>query len=179
MIPSNRKVSLEREIFPIHVKDQKLAGFPFTGDWFDIGNFSDYRRANFSLLAKRQFRNKQIEHPNNAHVRSPVLLGQDSRIEKGATAGPRLIAGKKTVLGIRSRVSHSILFDNVAIGEGSRVTGAILGSGVSLGRKVKIDAGTVVAPDVQIKDGIKVGRGVIIHPHKEIESNIKSGTHVM
>ena len=66
MIPDGRKVSLEREIFPAVANQGKLGGFPFSGDWFDIGDFADYRKANLTLL-----REVQAESAGNAAQRGP------------------------------------------------------------------------------------------------------------
>ncbi len=53
MIPAGRRVSLEREIFPVLAKRQRLIGFPFEGHWFDIGSLSDFQKANLALLQKQ------------------------------------------------------------------------------------------------------------------------------
>ncbi|MCD6590342.1 MAG: nucleotidyltransferase family protein, partial [Candidatus Aenigmarchaeota archaeon] len=37
--------SLERDIFPKLVEQGKLYGFPFSGQWFDTGNFERYEKA--------------------------------------------------------------------------------------------------------------------------------------
>ena len=183
MIPANRKVSLEREIFPLLVKDQKLMGCPFEGDWFDIGSMADYREANFSLLAKhaneRRLGGRNMQVERGAIVRRPVFLGEGSKVRSKAAIGPRLIGGKDVFFGERARVSNSILFDNVMIGEDSVVAGSVLASGVSIGKRAKIEAGAVVSPNVKVGDGVRIGRNAIVHPYKEIESNIRPGSHVM
>lgn len=183
MIPANRKVSLEREIFPLLVRDGKLSGFPFSGDWFDIGNLRDYRKANFSLLEKHAGElvpySDKVRLAKAAVVRPPVILGEGSRVEDLASVGPSVVAGKDELIESRARISNSILFDGVSIGEGSVVSGAILASGVRVGRKVRIAPGSIVSPHVQIHDGVKIGRNAIVHPYKEIESNIRPGTNVM
>ncbi len=183
MIPANRKVSLEREIFPLLARDGKLSGFQFSGDWFDIGSLSDYQKANFSLLGKHAkgavLQKDNVRLAEGAVVRPPVILGEGSRVEKRAVVGPRVIGGKDELIEDRARVSNSILFDGVTIGQGSVVEGAILASSVNVGRGVRIEPGSIVSPYVQIRDGVKVGRKTIVHPHKEVESSIKPETHVM
>ncbi len=183
MIPSNRKVSLEREIFPVLAKDGKLAGFPFSGTWFDIGSFSDYQKANFALLPKGANRPigpvKRVRLEKGAIIRPPVIFGDGSMVESMACVGPRVAAGKNELIGKRARVSDSILFDNVTIGEGAVVLGAILASDVVIGRKVKIEAGAIISPHVQIRDGVKIGRKAVVHPHKVVELSAKPETHLM
>jgi mannose-1-phosphate guanylyltransferase/phosphomannomutase len=183
MIPSNRKVSLEREIFPLLVSGGKLSGFPFSGHWFDIGNLADYQKANFSLLEKQG----QQSIPDtitgrlarDAVIRPPIVLGDESRVEGGASVGPLVVAGKNVHIDRNARVSGSILFDGVSLGENSVVSGAILAVGVKVAREARIADGSIVSPYVQIHDGVRIGRNSIIHPYKEIESSIRSGTNVM
>jgi NDP-sugar pyrophosphorylase family protein len=184
LIPLNRKVSIEREIFPVLATEGKLSGFPFLGDWFDIGSFSDFQRANFSLLVKKNARRLASigAVPNLGRgtvLHKPVLLGEGSRLADLASVGPRVVAGKNTMIEGRARVSDSILFDEVSIGEASIVSGAILASGVWVGKRVRIAPGSIISQQVQIHDGVKIGRNAIIHPYKEIESNVRPGTNAM
>ena len=183
MIPANRKVSLEREIFPLLVRDEKLGGFPFGGDWFDIGSLADYREANFSLLAKRakehRLHDTNVQVEKGAILRPPVILGEGSKVRNGVTVGPQLIGGKGTFFGERARATKSIFFDDVSIGEDAIIAGSILASGVSVGKRARIDAGSIVSPNVKIGDRVRIGRNAIVHPYKEIETNVKPGSHVM
>jgi len=114
-----------------------------------------------------------------AVVRTPVILGEGSRVESLASVGPRVVAGKNELIERGARVSNSILFDGVSIGEDSVVAGAILASGVTVGRGVRIADGSIVSPHVRIRDGVKIGRKAIIHPYKEIEASIRPGTNAM
>jgi NDP-sugar pyrophosphorylase family protein len=45
MIPKGKKVMLEKEIFPRLAREGRLRGFPFSGQWFDTGNFERLARA--------------------------------------------------------------------------------------------------------------------------------------
>lgn len=177
MIPAGRKVSLEREIFPVLAKRGKLRGFPFKGHWFDIGNLSDYRKANFALLNRSL--PKHMLQRNRTMFKRPFLLGKGTKIEPAAVVGPNVLVGKDCMIQRRARVADSILFDGVTVGESSIVSGAIIASSVFIGRKVRIDPGTVIAPNVRIDDGIRIGRNAVIHPYKEITENVGLGANVM
>lgn len=182
LILPRRKVSLEREIFPILTREGNLYGFPFSGHWFDIGNFSDYRTANFTLLeehSKRLTVSDKARVDKGAVIKPPLTLGDDSKVEIAASVGPRVVAGRQEQIETRARVSNSILFDGVTIGTDSVVSGSILASGVVLGKRVRIEPGSIVSPYAQIRDGIKIGKNAIIHPHKDIDSNVRAGAHVM
>lgn len=45
MIPKGKFCMLEKDIFPKLAKEGKLRGFPFSGQWFDTGNFERLERA--------------------------------------------------------------------------------------------------------------------------------------
>jgi mannose-1-phosphate guanylyltransferase len=181
MIPSKRRVSLEREIFPILAKERKLAGFRFSGHWFDIGSIADYREANFALLEKC---NENCLRPHrhvarNVIVEPPVYLGKRVVIEANATIGPRFLLGNNGTVKRLARVSESILFDDVTVGERSQVSGCVIGSKVNIGRDVKIGSGSIISPNVQISDNVRIGKNTIIHPYKEINVNVESGANIM
>ena len=183
MIPDDRKVSLEREIFPTVATNGKLLGFPFSGDWFDIGNLTDYRKANLSLLAEAEAEAKLPNETRNLaieySVRKPIFVGNNARIGKGAVLGPEVMVGQNDVIHEGARVSKSILFDRVTVGEKAVIAGSIIASDVIIGKKARIDNGCVISPNVRISEGIRIGRGTIIHPYKEIERNAKPESHLM
>jgi mannose-1-phosphate guanylyltransferase len=183
LIPPNRKVSLEREVFPILAKERKMWGFPFSGHWFDIGSLRDYRNANFSLLRNSTSKSKGLGGNANvakdAAVREPVSLGGNSRVDSGAHVGPNVLLGNNGYIARHARVAHSILFDGVSVGEASEVNGAILATGVKVGKGAKISRECIVAPNVTIANRVKIGAGAIIHPYKEITRNVRAAAHVM
>jgi len=183
LIPDNRKVSLEREIFPILAKERRLSGFEFPGYWFDIGSLTDFRKANFSLLRnptrkpEPQATNAKIA--DDALIREPVSFGDNSAVDSRARVGPNTILGNDVRIGKNSKVTQSILFDRVTIGEGSQILGAILSTDVKVGNGVKINRGCIISPHVTIADRTKIAAGAIIHPHKEINRNVGAKAHVM
>jgi len=177
MITPGRKVSLEKQIFPTLSKRGRLVGFPFGGLWFDIGNFEDYCKANFILL--QNCRDKDSVLSRSSKIAGLAYVGEATRIEQNVALGPLTVIGRNCVLERNSRVSKSVFFDNVIVGEESLISGAILASNVKLGKRVTINPGCILSPNVTIGDDVKIGRGVIIHPYKEIATNLKSRAHVM
>jgi NDP-sugar pyrophosphorylase family protein len=183
LIPDNRKVSLEREIFPDLAREGRLSGFEFSGYWFDIGNLTDFRKANFSLL---QYATQELEsQPRNARIatdaviRRPVSLGDNSSVDSKARIGPNTLLGNGVSVRKNAKVAQSILFDGVTVGEGSQIYGAILSTDVKVGKGVRISRGCVISSHVIIADRTKIAAGAIIHPYKEVNRNIEAKAHVM
>jgi NDP-sugar pyrophosphorylase family protein len=183
MIPPGRRVSLEREIFPVLARRRKLAGFPFRGYWFDIGNLPDYQKANFELLREHGSRSiigrVSSRLVTGSRLIPPMLFGPQTKIERTARVGPNALLGKRCLISRGARVRDSILFDRVRVGESARVSGAIVASDVSIGDRATIEPGAVISSNVKISDGIKIRRNAIVHPHKEISTNIETGVHAM
>jgi mannose-1-phosphate guanylyltransferase len=182
-ISSGRKVSLEREIFPILAKRGKLFGFPFHGLWFDIGDLTDYHRANLTLLQKLGSKFPHA-HPSKTPVSRtkvlrPTLVGERSKVSRSAVVGPNALVGKRCIIEKQARIVDSILFDSVSVGAESKVIGAIVASNVSIGKRVKIEPRATISPHVQIHDGVRIGRNAIIHPYKEITENVRAGANIM
>lgn len=181
-IPSGRKVSLEREIFPVLARRGKLGGLKLSDYWFDIGNFSDYRKANFALLEKTGRANVRFGESTvakDSKLTPPILVGRHTYVGFHAILGPYAVLGKNVFVGNRVRLSDSIIFDDVKIGEKSTVIGAIVASNSRIGRDVRIDRGAIISSNVSISDGVRVGKGAVIHPYKEITRHISDWAQVM
>ena len=182
-IPEGQKVSLEREVFPNIANQGRLYGFPFSGDWFDIGDIGDYRRANLRLLLEAEVEPSRpatkSKTSSDYSLTKPVFVNESSRIARGAALGPDAILGQNDLIEEGARILESILFDRVSVGEKAIVSGSIVASDVRIGKKVKISDECIVSPSVRIRDGVKIGRGAIIHPYKEIDRDVKPGAHVM
>jgi len=179
-IRSERKISLEREIFPILARHRRLGGFKLSDYWFDIGNFSDYRKANFALIEKAR---SEVRFGStiakDSTLSPPILMGTHAVISFEAKLGPNVVLGKNVFVGRKVRISNSIIFDDVKVGDRSTVTGAIVASHADIGKGVRIERGAIISPNVSISDGVKIGIGAVIHPYKEIHQQISDWTHVM
>lgn len=182
-IPSSRKVSLEKEIFPDLAKRGQLAGFPTSGYWFDIGNISEYRRMNFEIMKMAFARDIVSRGTRSVGLESklfpPCMIGKNSKTGRRCELGPNLVCGSNVMLGKNVKVVNSILFDHVRVGDNSKVSGAILGSNVLIGKKVRISPGVIISPGVHVRDDVRIGRGAVIHPYQEIASNIKASAQII
>lgn len=176
-IVPNKKVSIERDVFPKLASSGKLFSHKYTGEWFDIGRFKEYRKANSTILS-RISKNKSMISNNakineNSELIAPLSLGSNSIIRQNAIIGPNVSIGKHVVIGERSKISNSILFDHVIIGRNSNVKGAVIGEGVVIGNQVRIQKDCVIGDHVYISDNITLKKNIQICPHKEIKSNIE------
>jgi NDP-sugar pyrophosphorylase family protein len=179
-IPEGRKVIIEREVFPALASEGKLFGYVHSGTWFDIGNISDFRNANFALLEKKKTVEKiEARIAQSAELTDPVLIGEHAIVEERAKLGPRTIIGRRARIHTNANVGETIVFDDAEIGSDSSIEGAVIGNSVRIGKGVVVEQGSVIAGYVNIHDNVRLTRDVHVHPYKEIEEDILSSGHVV
>jgi len=171
-----KKISIERDVFPKIASSGKLFGHKYRGEWFDIGRFNEYRKANSTILSRMSKRKpiifKSTKINESSDLIPPLSLGSKSIIGSNAIIGPNVSIGKHVVIGERSKISNSILFDHVIIGRNSNVRGAVIGEGVVIGNRVRIKKDCVIGDHVYISDDVALKNNIQICPHKEIKSSI-------
>jgi len=178
-ISEGRKVIIEREVFPALASEGKLFGYVHSGTWFDIGNISDFRNANFALLEKKTGNKIEARIARSAELTDPVLIGEHAIVEEGAKLGPRTIIGRGARIHRNANVAETIVFDDAEIGSDSSIEGAVIGNSVTIGKGVVIEQGSVIAGYVNIHDNVRLTRHVYVHPYKQIEEDILNSGHVV
>lgn len=138
-ISSGRAVSVEREVFPrLLGKGRKIAVYKGCNYWLDIGTPEKYIRAHHDgftgklRLPEIDFGRRAVYSRLNARIngtvtlRGPVYLGESVRIGAGAVVGPGVVIGDNGVVGNRCEISNSILWNNVHVEGGVKMTGCIV-----------------------------------------------------
>lgn len=131
MIPGNRSVSIEREIFPQLLRNKKsVVGYLENSYWLDIGTPTRYLRANLDLLQP------DISLIGNAKVDSTANVTH-SVIGSNVTVGANVSISNSLVLdGVHihenSHISHTILGNNVSIAANSELEGLVVGDNLAL-----------------------------------------------
>jgi mannose-1-phosphate guanylyltransferase len=182
-IPKGRRVTIEREVFPALASEGKLSGYVHSGTWFDVGNIRDFRNANFASLESnarsRVIIGKSAIVSHSATLDYPAFIGDNTTIEDEARLGPLAIIGRRVLIRKRVSIVRTVVFDDVEIGMGSSVEGAVIGNNVRIGRGVAIGHGSVISGYVNIHDYVRVTSGAYIHPYKEISEDVQSPGHVV
>ena len=134
LIPPDRAVSIERDVFPKLV-DDGLYGRRLAGYWIDIGTPERFRQANWDILEGR------IETTPGERIADGVEIAETATVSDRAVIGPRSTIGGDAV------VDESILLSDCTVGAGARLREAILSAGV------EVAAGTSVEPGAVIGEG--------------------------
>lgn len=178
-------------------KNLNLFIYGFNGYWKDVGTISSLWEANMDLLDENC--ELDINDPT-----WPIMA-------RTTASRPQFISPKANVQNslitegceINGDVNHSILFHNVTIGKNSKVTDSIIMNDVVIGdnviiNKAVIGDGAIINNDVRINTrgidtpeyvntkicsndlsligtGVVIGKGVKIGKHSMITENIKGG----
>jgi mannose-1-phosphate guanylyltransferase len=145
-IPPGRAISIEREVFP-RLIGKGLYGIRLDGYWIDIGTPDRYLEANWDILEGRvETAVGKLEEPkmvgegcevsDGAELRSPCVIGPESRVGDGAVV-ERSVLLERCVVEEDASVSNSILSAGVTVEAGTELDGAVIGEGELVGAASK------------------------------------------
>lgn len=149
-----------KDVIPLLLEEnKKIVAYPFQGYWKDVGTVKSLWEANMDLLKEdnelniydRDWRIYSVNPNQPPQYIAPTAIVEDSLINEGCV--------------VEGFVSHSVLFQGVAVGEGSFIKDSVIMPGCVIGRNVQIE-NAVVAP------GMIVADGSILRPEKEYEEVI-------
>jgi mannose-1-phosphate guanylyltransferase len=124
LIPPEREVSIEREVFPRLVGDG-LHGLRLDGYWMDIGTPQRYLQASWDILEGRVRTRVEPTAPG-------LLIGPGTEVAAGAKVGPRAVLADGCAVAAGAEVRDSVLLDGCRVGEGATVSGSILAPGATV-----------------------------------------------
>ncbi|MDK2815867.1 MAG: mannose-phosphate guanylyltransferase / phosphomannomutase [Moorella sp. (in: firmicutes)] len=180
LVPEGQSFDFSKDLFPRLLKEKRpLFGVTLSGYWCDIGNLTQYRQAQEDILSGKvkvrvvgEDRGKgvvagaEVEIDPTARIEGPVLIGSYCRIGPGAAVGPFTVLGPYTRVEEGASVKRSTLWDNVYVGQGAGLRGAVVCSRASLQRQVRIYEGAVIGDGSRVDTGAEVRPEVKIWPEK-------------
>jgi mannose-1-phosphate guanylyltransferase len=144
-IPTDRKVSIEREIFPQLVQAGELYALQSDAYWVDAGTPASYLQAALDLVTGRR-----------PGLPVEAAVAPTGVVEPGASVD-QAVLGAGTRVGAGARVVRSLLLDGAVVEAGASVEDSIVGPGAVVG------AGAV------IRDFTVVGDGATVPPGTQLE----------
>jgi mannose-1-phosphate guanylyltransferase/phosphomannomutase len=182
-----------QELFPFMLKKgDPIYGYVASGYWCDVGNLSEYMRANADALQGRVdveipakniggniWCEQNVQIDSDAQLYGPVYLAQDSKVKSGSIIhGPSTI-GQYTIIDERAQVDRSIVWNNSFIGERAELRGAIVGASSNIKSKAVMFEGSVIGDNSIIQEGAIIQPNVKIWPDKEIEAGAVINTSII
>jgi mannose-1-phosphate guanylyltransferase len=181
LIPPERSVSIEREVWPLLV-GKGLFGFPSDSYWLDIGTPARYLQGTFDIIegnvqtgVRERLGDDWLAIDAQADVRGrvipPAVIERRVRIGEGARVGSLVVLASDVSVGAGSSVERAVVLNGTDIGQrctvrdcivaagcrvgvGTQITGgAVLGEGVTLGADNVVTRGARIFPGVTLGDG--------------------------
>jgi mannose-1-phosphate guanylyltransferase len=131
LIPRDRKVSIETEVFPLMIGDG-LWATALEGYWKDIGTQERYLEATWDILEGRVATRVLATAPG-------LFVGEGCAVAGSAVIGPRAVVSKGCVIGADAAVVGSVLLDGCTVGDGARINGSVLAAGAVVEPGARVD----------------------------------------
>jgi len=174
LVPPDRNVSIEREVWPLLVGDG-LYGFPDDAYWLDIGTPERYLQGTFDIIEgnvrtelRERLGSDWLAIDDGASIGGrvipPALIGSGCVVEEGARVGSLVVLGTDVRIGAGSVVERAVLLDGVRIGRSCELRDCILAPGAVVGDGTKVTGGAVLGDGVTIGAGNVITRGARIFP---------------
>ncbi len=172
------------DVFPRLLKEgEPVFGWVADGYWEDVGSHSSYLKANFDCLEGKV----AVDIPGvrvgdstwiaedaavspDARIEGPALIGSASRLMPGVWLNGPVVIGDDTTIDAGTKISNSIIWSHVYVGENCRLRGAVVCRAVRLKNSTLLEEGSVVGDEVVIGAGSTINANVKIWPNKEIEA---------
>lgn len=122
-------VSMEREVFP-RLLEHGMYGYQFDGHWVDCGTRESLLNA-FRTLMPKSSKVSETSVVGGAVLRDPVVLEEET-VVAGAEVGPHSYISRRAVVGLRSSVEESVVYEDARIGTGCRISRSVIDSGVTV-----------------------------------------------
>lgn len=186
-IPDEEMSDFSLDLFPI-LKKKKIPiyGFTTAGYWCDVGTLSTYSNVHKDILdgkVKIDIPGKKIAHDiwvgrdveidPEAIIKGPIIIGDFTRVKKGAEISEYSVIGDNCLIEENSSVKKSIIFHNTVVGRKCELRGAIVGKRCVLGESVSIYEEAVVADDCVLGSGAVIQAGIRVWPDKSIEQGTR------
>ncbi len=192
-IPAEGPSDFSSDVFPeVLTAGKGLYGTVATGYWEDVGTLEAYNRVHTDVLDGRvDVRIDGFElrdgvwlgegaelHPD-AIVSGRVVIGDSCRIESGVELGAYTVLGRNVRVRADANLERAIVHDNVYVGEGASIRGAVAGRGTDLRRGSRLDDGAVVGDQCFIGEDAYVSSGVKVFPFKTVEAGAIVNTSIV
>jgi mannose-1-phosphate guanylyltransferase len=191
-IPDGRVYDFARDLFPLLLEEQKkIYGWLARGRWTDIGSPASYRQASrwklenmtgTRIAGEFHMGEAEINGPVNigygallgsgSSIVGPAIIGEDTKLGGNVLIAPYTSIGKNCTIGSESRILSSIISDNIQIGMGSCISGAIIDNNTIIGNSCMIENGSVIGPRVVIGNDVTVHSGVRIWPGIVVKEDV-------
>jgi mannose-1-phosphate guanylyltransferase len=175
LIPPDRNVSIEREVWP-QLVGAGLYGFPSDGYWLDIGTPERYLQGTFDIIegvvqtaVQERLGDGYISIDKSAKVKGkvipPAVIEPGCRIAAHAQVGSMVVLGSGVSVGKGTTIERSVVLSGAEIGPDCRLRDCIVSAGARIGANTQITAGAVLGEGVTVGSNNVLSQGIRIFPN--------------
>jgi mannose-1-phosphate guanylyltransferase len=179
LIPADRNVSIEREVWP-RLVGHGLFGAPAEhAYWMDIGTPERYLQGTFDILegnVQTAVRDRlgtgflaiDGDVRPEGRIVPPAVVGAGCTVGPDAHVGSLVVLGPGVSVGAGARVERAVILDGASIGAGCEITDCIVAAGVQIADGAVVRGGAVIGEDVRIGGGNVLTAGIKVFPGTEL-----------
>ena len=144
-VEPNKKVSIERQVFPRVADEKKLFYYPITGIWNDMGKPYDLLQGNI-LLMNDLINNLDgtvknlIDYSANIHpsseIHPPCTIGENVVIHSDCKIGPNVVIGDNVLIENNTELSNCLIYNEVYISNHVKIEKAIVADNCNIQENV-------------------------------------------
>ena len=144
-VEPNKKVSIERQVFPRVANEKKLYYYPITGIWNDVGKPYDLLQGNIlfmnDLINKLDGTVKNlIDYSANIHpsteIYPPCTIGENVVIHSDCKIGPNVVIGDNVLIENNTELSNCLIYNEVYISNHVKIEKAIVADNCNIQENV-------------------------------------------
>lgn len=131
LVPAGRRVSIERDVFPVLADSGRLYAAKLPGPLIDTGTPAGYLKAHAELLSRRSGLDV---HPDariaaGAELIPPVFIGAGAEVAERARVGPWASVGQDATVGAGAEVRSSAVLPHATVPPEATIMNAIVAPG--------------------------------------------------
>ncbi|HUA11144.1 MAG TPA: NDP-sugar synthase [Solirubrobacteraceae bacterium] len=167
LVPSERKVSIEHEVWP-HLVGNGLFAYASESYWLDIGTPERYLQGTFDIIAGdlpgAPAQPVAGDATVEGRVLEPCVIGAGAHVAAGATVGPCAVIGPRAKIAAGARVESAVVLDDAVVGADSRLRNCVLAPGSTVGERCELDGNAVLGEGAALGADNALAGGARIFP---------------
>jgi mannose-1-phosphate guanylyltransferase len=178
LIPADRNVSIEREVWP-QLVGHGLFGYAADAYWLDIGTPERYLQGTFDILEGQVVTAvADVLGPGylsvgervqlDGRIVPPALVDRGCTIAAGAHVGSLVVLAEGVTVGEGTSIERSVVLNGAEIGANCVLRDCIVAAGVRIGDGSEISGGAVLGEGVTVGERNVLSRGVRVFPQTDL-----------
>jgi len=168
-IEPNKKVSIEKDVFPKVADKNKLYHYPISGIWRDVGNPYDLLQGNILLMnnliknLKGDIKNL-IDYSADIHpsteIYHPCTIGENVVIRGSCKVGPNVIIGDNVFIDNHTELKECLIYNETYLSSNVQIEKAIIADSCNIQENVKLKGNNenliILASHVQVMKNLEL-----------------------